>query len=106
MIFIGSVSIGNISGTGNVQFGNIVNRSPISSSKTTTGSGAENDGKLVITYSGFNQTTTSSPTPSGQTTSGPTTFGPVTIPTPTIPASPTEPRPTPITEASPTVLNR
>lgn len=52
MAFIGSVTIENVSG-GNVQFGNIVNMSPISSSRTTTGSGSENEGMLVMTNSGY-----------------------------------------------------
>ena len=58
MICIGSVSIKNVSGSANVQFGNIVNQSPISSTKTTTGAGAENEGMLIITSSGFSLTTT------------------------------------------------
>ena len=58
LICIGSVSIKNVSGSANVQFGNIVNQSPISSTKTTTGAGAENEGMLVITSSGFSLTTT------------------------------------------------
>ena len=33
MICIGSVSIENVSGSANVQFGNIVNRAPITSKK-------------------------------------------------------------------------
>ena len=71
MIFIGSVSIQNISGSGTVQFGHTVNRS-ISSAKTITGAGAENEGMLVIANSVFSQTT-SSPTTLGPTISGPTT---------------------------------
>ena len=35
VICIGSVSIENVSGSANVQFGNIVNRAPITSEKTT-----------------------------------------------------------------------
>ena len=58
MICIGSVSIENVSGSANVQFGNIVNRAPISSTKQLHGSGAENEGMLVITSTGFSLTTT------------------------------------------------
>lgn len=72
MICIGSVSIENVSGSANVQFGNIVNRAPITSEKTTTGSGAENEGMLVITSSGFSLTTTI-PTTSMPITPSPTT---------------------------------
>ncbi len=56
MIFIGSVSIQNVSG-GNVQFGNIVNMSPTSASKSTSGAGSENEGMLILTTSGFSLST-------------------------------------------------
>ena len=64
MLCIGSVSIKNVSGSANVQFGNIINQSPNSLSQTTAGAGAENEGMFVITCSGFNVTITSPRTPS------------------------------------------
>lgn len=75
MIFIGSVSIQNVSG-GNVQFGNIVNMSPISASKSTSGAGSENEGMLIMTSSGFSLSTTA---PTAATSPAP---GPVTSATP------------------------
>ena len=71
MICIGYVSIENVSGSANVQFGNIVNRAPITSEKTTNGSGAENEGMLVITSTGFSLTT-SIPSTTSPTTTTPT----------------------------------
>ena len=88
MICIGSVSIKNVSGSANVQFGNIVNQSPISSTKTTTGAGAENEGMLVITSTGFSLTT-SIPSTTSPTTTTPTapSFTPPVI-TPANPSAP------------------
>jgi spore germination protein PF len=71
VICIGSVSIENVSGSANIQFGDSVNRSPKSTSKTTTGAGAENEGMLIITSTGFSLTTTT-PTTSGPITTSPT----------------------------------
>ena len=71
MICIGSVSIENVSGSANVQFGNIVNRAPITSEKRLMVQGAENEGMLVITSTGFSLTT-SSPSTTSPTTTTPT----------------------------------
>jgi Spore germination protein gerPA/gerPF len=88
VICIGSVSIENVSGSANVQFGNIVNRAPITSEKTTNGSGAENEGMLVITSTGFSLTT-SIPSTTSPTTTTPTapSFTPPVI-TPANPSAP------------------
>ncbi|WP_338472910.1 spore germination protein [Niallia sp. XMNu-256] len=85
VICIGSVSIQNVSGSANVQFGNIINRAPNNLSKTTAGAGAENEGMLIITNSGFSLTITS-PTTAGTGISAPTPPS-ITIPS-TTPANP------------------
>ena len=87
MICIGSVSIENVSGSANVQFGNIVNRAPITSEKTTNGSGAENEGMLVITSTGFSLTTSIPSTISLTTTPTAPSFTPPVI-TPANPSAP------------------
>ncbi|MDQ0154528.1 spore germination protein [Robertmurraya andreesenii] len=79
MIFIGSVSIQNVSG-GNVQFGNIVNMSPTSASKSTSGAGSENEGMLILTTSGFSLSTSIPTAATSSTTSSATS--PVTSTTP------------------------
>ncbi|MBY0124374.1 spore germination protein [Bacillus sp. S/N-304-OC-R1] len=53
MVFIGSVTIKNISGSATVHFGNTKTISPASSSSTTTGSGSGNTGAITITYPGM-----------------------------------------------------
>lgn len=80
MIVIGSVSIENVGGSANVQFGNIINEAPVSSSKTTSGAGSGNEGMLMITYPGFSLTTSipstsGSISPNGTTPNGTTPSG-------------------------------
>ncbi|WP_338449092.1 spore germination protein [Niallia oryzisoli] len=52
---IGPVQILNVGG-GNVQFGDALNISPKSNSKTTTGSGAGSTGGLVVANNGISAT--------------------------------------------------
>jgi spore germination protein PF len=52
---IGPVHIVNVSG-GTVEFGDALNISPKSNSKTASGAGAGNTGALVVTNSGFSAT--------------------------------------------------
>jgi spore germination protein PF len=53
--FIGKVHIQEISG-GEVKFGNTMNHSPISSSKSTTGSGSGSTGPFQIIMNGISVT--------------------------------------------------
>lgn len=53
--FVGSVQILNVGG-GNVQFGDTLNVSPKSNSKSTTGSGGGNTGAFVISTNGISAT--------------------------------------------------
>ncbi|WP_428912346.1 spore germination protein [Niallia sp. Krafla_26] len=85
MVSIGSVSIKNVSGSANVQFGNIVNQSPNTSTQTTAGAGAENEGMFVFTCSGLSLSI-SIPRTSGTGVSA-TTPPSITIPS-TTPANP------------------
>jgi spore germination protein PF len=53
--FVGSVQILNVGG-GNVQFGDTLNVSPKSNSKSTSGSGGGNTGAFVISTNGISAT--------------------------------------------------
>ncbi len=53
--FVGPVQIINVGG-GNVQFGDTLNVSPKSNSKTTLGSGGANTGGLVVANNGISST--------------------------------------------------
>ena len=55
--FIGPVQIINVGG-GNVQFGDALNISPKSNSKSQLGSGAGNTGAFVMANNGFSATNT------------------------------------------------
>ncbi len=59
MVYIGCLTIKNVSGSANIQFGHTADTST-SSSKSMSGSGSENTGALVVTNSMPSQTTTPS----------------------------------------------
>lgn len=50
---VGPVQVVNVTG-GSVQFGDLLNLSPKSSSKSVAGSGAANTGAFVVTNNGIN----------------------------------------------------